>query len=66
MDRELQGLKFFQGVFQSSLEGILVVDIDGIIIKANPASEQLFGYNTGELISQKVESLIPDKFKKKT
>ncbi|GGX11125.1 hypothetical protein GCM10007384_11130 [Aquimarina muelleri] len=47
------------------MEGILVVDADGIIIKANPASEQLFGYKEGELIAQKIESLIPNKFKKK-
>ncbi|MCL5129287.1 PAS domain-containing sensor histidine kinase [Algibacter sp. L4_22] len=63
MDKELQGLEFFQDIFQSSVEGILVVDSDGIIIKANPASEELFGYKTRELITQKVENLIPNKFK---
>ncbi|WP_452228081.1 PAS domain-containing sensor histidine kinase [Lacinutrix sp. MEBiC02404] len=64
MNKKLQDTDLFKSIFQSSVEGILVVDADGFIIKANPASEQLFGYNEGELIHQKVESLIPKKFKK--
>ena len=64
MGKELQDIDLFQSIFQSSVEGILVVDVDGIIIKANPASEELFGYDAGELIEQKVESLMPKKFKK--
>ncbi|WP_111707690.1 PAS domain S-box protein [Lutibacter citreus] len=54
----------FQHVFQSSLEGILVIDNNGNIIKTNPASEQLFGYNKNELIQKKVDSLIPKILKK--
>ncbi|EPR72343.1 sensor histidine kinase [Winogradskyella psychrotolerans RS-3] len=65
MSKELQDIELFQGIFQSSVEGIIVVDANGIIIKANPASEQLFGYQSGKLITQKVEHLIPNKFKKK-
>jgi PAS domain S-box-containing protein len=63
MDKGLQGLAFFQDIFKSSVEGILVVDADGIIIKANPASEELFGYNEGGLFAHNIESLIPNKFK---
>lgn len=65
MNKDLQDIELFQGIFQSSVEGILVVSADGIIIKANPASEQLFGYKERELILKKVESLIPNKFKEK-
>jgi PAS domain S-box-containing protein len=61
---DLQDIDLFKNIFQSSLEGIIVVDLEGIIIKANSASENLFGYKAGELITQKVERLIPDKFKK--
>ncbi|MFT5673434.1 MAG: PAS domain S-box-containing protein [Polaribacter sp.] len=61
---DLQDIDLFKNIFQSSLEGIIVVDLEGIIIKANSASENLFGYKAGELINQKVECLIPDKFKK--
>ncbi|AUC84638.1 hybrid sensor histidine kinase/response regulator [Polaribacter sp. ALD11] len=64
MSNQLQDTDLFQSIFHSSVEGILVVDAEGVIIKANPASEQLFGYKIGELIEKKVESLIPEKFKK--
>lgn len=64
-EKEIQDIALFQGIFQASVEGILVIDTEGIIIKTNPASEKLFGYNSGELIAQKIENLIPNKFKKK-
>lgn len=66
MDKKTEDTDLFQSIFESSVEGILVVDSAGIIIKANPASEQLFGYDSGELITQKVENLIPKKFKRIT
>lgn len=65
MSKHLQEIELFQGIFQSCVEGILVVDADGIIIKANPASEHLFGYKAGALIGQTIENLIPNKFKEK-
>ena len=64
METILQDINIFQSIFKSSVENILVVDDNGIIIKANPACEKLFGYDAGELIQQQVESLIPEKFKK--
>jgi PAS domain S-box-containing protein len=64
METLLQDLNIFQSIFKTSLEGILVVDDNGIIIKANPTCEKIFGYNPGELIHQKKESIIPEKFKK--
>lgn len=64
MNKKIEDIDIFQSMFKSSMEGILVVDADGIIIKANPALEIFFGYSIGELEEQKVESLIPKKFKK--
>ena len=58
-------LDLFKNIFELSVNGILVVDADGSIIKANPASERLFGYSAGKLIQQKFENRIPNKFKKK-
>jgi PAS domain S-box-containing protein len=49
----------FKSFFQSSVEGILIVEDNGSIIKANPASEQMFGYKSNELFQKEVESLIP-------
>lgn len=65
LSKELQDIDLFKSIFQSSVEGILVADANGIIIKANSASEQLFGYKTGELLLQEIENLIPKKFKEK-
>ncbi|AWG23199.1 hypothetical protein FFWV33_17525 [Flavobacterium faecale] len=53
----------FKNIFHSSVEGILVIDENGIIIKANPAGEQMFGYSSQELIHEDVENLIPSRFK---
>jgi PAS domain S-box-containing protein len=60
-----QNIDLFKNIFELSVNGILVVDADGIIIKANPASEKLFGYKLGELIQQKAADRIPYKFQKK-
>jgi PAS domain S-box-containing protein len=60
-----QNIDLFKNIFEVSVNGILVVDADGIIIKANPASERLFGYKLGELIQQKAADRIPYKFQKK-
>lgn len=51
-------------LFEHSTEAILIVNQEGIIEKANPSSERIFGYNSGELLHKSVETLIPDKFKK--
>jgi PAS domain S-box-containing protein len=61
----LQNMDLFKNIFEVSVNGILVVDVGGVIMKANPASERLFGYTLGELIQQKVADLIPNKFQKK-
>jgi PAS domain S-box-containing protein len=61
----LQNTDLFKNIFEVSVNGILVVDVGGVIMKANPASERLFGYKLGELIQQKVADLIPNKFQKK-
>jgi PAS domain S-box-containing protein len=61
----LQNIDLFKNIFEVSVNGILVVDMGGVIMKANPASERLFGYKLGELIQQKVADLIPNKFQKK-
>ncbi|QRM90800.1 PAS domain S-box protein [Lacinutrix sp. WUR7] len=61
---ELKDNILFKSIFHSSVEGILVINDSGVIIKANPASEQMFGYNKQELINKTVEDLIPNQFKK--
>ena len=63
MSNDLKDNILFKSIFQSSVEGILVIDDSGVIIKANPASELMFGYNEDELIQEKLDILIPNQFK---
>lgn len=50
-------------IFQSSAEGILMVDSKGLIQLANKASELMFGYNPGELAGKSIELLLPQRFR---
>jgi PAS domain S-box-containing protein len=54
----------FERLFENSPDSIVVVDGNGIIRKVNQQTEVLFGYMREELIGQRVELLIPDRFKK--
>jgi len=53
-----------QALFEHATEGIIVADQSGFIIKANPSSEKLFGYELGELVGLRIEDLVPDRFRK--
>lgn len=53
----------FREIFQSSAEGILMVDAQGIIQLANPVSERIFGYNPGALVGKSIEVLLPQKLR---
>jgi PAS domain S-box-containing protein len=46
------------GIFNAAPEGIVVIDTQGIIIQANPATDQMFGYAPGALIGQDVGKLM--------
>ncbi len=54
----------FEAIFNSSVEGIMVVNNKGKIIIANPACHRLFGYDEN-LVGKMIEDLIPIRFKKK-
>lgn len=49
-------------LFEHATEGIIIAKKDGIIIKANPSSETLFGYDKDELLGKRIEQLVPDRF----
>lgn len=49
----------FQQIFESSTEGIVIVNKSGIILEANPSCERIFGYSKGELSGKPLENLIP-------
>ncbi len=54
-----KNISIFSSIFAYATEGIIVSNIDGEIVLANPKSHLLFGYENDELIGLKVEALIP-------
>lgn len=50
----------YRVIFEGSPDGILVVDAEGVIRRANPQAERLFGYPLAELEGSPVEILVPD------
>ncbi len=55
----MEGKEGVEALFQFATEGILLVDEKGKIMRANPSSEKLFGYEKDELFGQKIEILVP-------
>lgn len=53
----------FRQIFQSSAEGIIVVDEDENILLANPVSERMFGYEAGELTGVTLGTLLPKRLR---
>lgn len=51
---------WYRSIVESAPEGLLVADEAGHIILCNARLEQVFGYEHGELLGQKVEVLVPD------
>ncbi|TNF88435.1 MAG: PAS domain-containing sensor histidine kinase [Gammaproteobacteria bacterium] len=54
-----QQAETFQTLAETSREGIVLANTDGIIHFVNPAGEKLFGYRHGELLGQSVKRLMP-------
>ena len=58
-------MESLNALFEHATEGIIVSDKTGTIIKANPSSEKLFGYQLGELQGKTIEDLVPMRYKDK-
>lgn len=52
-------------LFEYATEGIIIANRSGTIIKANPSSEMLFGYEKGGLMGKLIEDLVPERFMSK-
>ncbi|THV57340.1 PAS domain S-box protein [Flagellimonas alvinocaridis] len=65
MEQKIEEETLFKGIFEASVEGIVVADQQGAIVKANAALEKMFGYERDELNGKKIEVLIPQNLRKK-
>ncbi len=61
-DSFLDNKDVFNLLFQAASEGIIVVDANQIVVAANSAAENMFGYNKDELINQPLNVLIPREY----
>lgn len=52
-------------MFQNATEGIIISNIKGEIVLANPRAEKQFGYEAAGLKGISIEALIPDRFSHK-
>jgi PAS domain S-box-containing protein len=48
-----------KSIFESAVDGIIVIDARGLIKAFNPAAERLFGYRVQEVLGQNVKLLMP-------
>lgn len=58
-------MESLNALFEYATEGIIISTKEGQIVKANPSSERLFGYEKDELIGKIIEDLVPMRYKHK-
>lgn len=63
-EKELQDSETrFRRVFDSTADGLVCIDPQGLITLANTRALQMFGYQAGELTGQPIEILLPERYK---
>src|SRR5688572_15323714 len=55
--------RIFQSIFETAIDGIFLMDAEGIILMANSAAHRLFGYDQDELIGKDIIQLVPSPYK---
>src|SRR5215510_6058125 len=50
-------------ILQTAVDGIITIDIQGLIESFNPAAERLFGYSAEEVLGQNVRVLMPSPYR---
>lgn len=54
-----QSEAFARSIIDHAVEGILTVDVEGVIRYINPAAEQVFGYMSKEIIGKNINTIFP-------
>ncbi len=48
-----------RAIFDNAVEGIITLDLDGILQSLNPAAERMFGYGAAEVVGRDAHELLP-------
>lgn len=60
-----EGLELLESLFKSSGEGIMLFNEKGEVVMSNPRAREMFGYDEGEVLGQKVEKFVPQQAQRK-
>jgi PAS domain S-box-containing protein len=50
-------------MFEAAIDGIIIIDDNGLIERVNPAAARIFGYTPSEIIGHNVRILMPSPFR---
>lgn len=59
----MEKLKLLNAIIESAIDGIITIDINGIVETMNPAALKLFGYDVGEVRGRNISMLMPEPYK---
>lgn len=51
-----------RNIFENTIDGLITMDVDGVITKINPACEHIFGYEPEEIVGRNVELIMPQAY----
>lgn len=54
--------RYLTAIVDHTLEGLIVIDSEGVIVRHNKACEHIFGYQDNELEGQNIAILMPDRY----
>ncbi len=52
-------------LFETVLDGLIIINSQGIVEAFNPAAEKLFGYGAAEIVGQNISLLMPEPYRER-